>query len=329
MINNITNIQTRNNIASALFRTNDIAEANLLRRAMLAEIETYAIDIVIFHVNTSPRHDEIIAFRLGQLVIDHSNFDVSMVGERVSIDVSGPRNFTTEHIRGISFTKPYTPICTLRANQRIKCDVIIKAGYGKEHCKWRPISSVSILDVKRGYFISSVDISKEFKVDEKETHYIDSVIIYNNTSRIDNEYIAMHIGQLQIDYNKFDSPRDDVTTISIDFEGPGDFIAEDLPGIKLKYHAAIGHIDDGQRITCDIMLVRGRRTEYIKWKTYEIDLSDEDNGFFFRFKNIGMLTTEEIFTAGYNKIAEAANYPAITLFSHVLVPSNMKPQEII
>ena len=77
------------------------------------------------------------------------------------------------------------------------------------------------------------------------------------------------------------------------------------------------------------MLVRGRRTEYIKWKTYEIDLSDEDNGFFFRFKNIGMLTTEEIFTAGYNKIAEAANYPAITLFSHVLVPSNMKPQEII
>lgn len=314
-----------NNIATGLFRTNDVAEANLLRRAILSEIDTYTIDIVVFQINTSPRHDEIIALLLGQLVIDHSKFDDRLVDEHIAIDVSGPLKFTSDHIIGLPFTFT-TPICELLPGQRIKCDVIVQSGQGKIHCKWRPVSLISITDLKEGYFVTTVDISKEFKVNAYETHYIDSVIINSNTTTMNNEYIAQSIGQLQIDYDKFIEPDADTTTITIR-QGPGTFIAENIPGIVFKYHKPVGQVLENQEIVCDIVIKKGKRTEYIKWKSNDDDFGEDDSGYFFRFKNIGMMTTERIFEAGYAKIREAADRPAITLFSQVLVPANMNPNK--
>lgn len=154
----ITNIETTGNITSALFLTTDIAEANLLKRAILSEIETYAIDIVTFQINTSPRHDEIIALRLGQLVIDNSQFVPPEEGNfQTHIDVQGPINFTTDDIPGLPF-KYKTPIATLKAGQRIVCDVIVKKGQGKQHVKWRPVSKVILTEVDNGYKLTIKDI---------------------------------------------------------------------------------------------------------------------------------------------------------------------------
>jgi len=150
----IVNIETTGNITSALFLTKDIAEINLLRRAILSEIETYAIDVVVFQHNTSPRHDEIIALRLGQLAIDHSRFIPPKEGNfKTHIDFQGPGIFTTEHIPELPF-KYVTPIATLKRGQKITCDVIVKKGQGKQHVKWRPVSTVTFTEVEDGYKIT-------------------------------------------------------------------------------------------------------------------------------------------------------------------------------
>lgn len=192
----IVNIEVTRDIVSGVFLSEDIAEVNLLLRAINSEIETYAIDIVTFNVNTSSRHDEIIALRLGQCVIDHSRFTPPAEGNfRTHIDFQGPGWLTTNHITGLPF-KYETPIALLKVGQRITCDVIVKRGAGKQHVKWRPVSQIRSTEV-----------------------------------------------------------------------------------------------DNGHKVT---------------------------------FKTIGMLTPQEIFQKGYEKISEAAHRAPITLFSHQLIPANMK-----
>jgi len=154
----IINIETIGNVTSALFLTKDIAEVNMLKRAIMSEIDTYAIDIVIFQTNTSPRHDEILALRLGQLVIDHTRFLPPQIGDfRTHIDFKGPGELTTDNIPGLPF-KYKTPVVLLKDGQHVICDVIVKKGQGKQHVKWRPVSRVSILDVEDGHKITFNDI---------------------------------------------------------------------------------------------------------------------------------------------------------------------------
>ena len=146
----IVSIETSGETTTVLIDTNKPSVVNLLRRAILSEIETYAIDVVIFDVNTSPRYDEIIALRLGQLVIDHTLFQPTGEEFRTNINFSGPGEFTSDDIPGIPFTYR-TPIATLLAGQTIKCEVIVKKGIGRTHVKWRPVSTVSIKEQAAGY----------------------------------------------------------------------------------------------------------------------------------------------------------------------------------
>jgi DNA-directed RNA polymerase alpha subunit len=155
----ISQVETTDDITSAIFLTDDILWINMLRRAIMSEIETYAIDIVIFSENSSARHDEIIALRLGQLVIDHTLFvptkiqgDILMDDEpsfKTNIIATGPKVFTTNDIPELPF-KYETPIMVLRENENIKCEVIVKKGQGKIHAKWKPVSVVSIMELDQG-----------------------------------------------------------------------------------------------------------------------------------------------------------------------------------
>jgi DNA-directed RNA polymerase alpha subunit len=154
----IDNINITNNIVTALFRTKDVAEVNLLKRAIWSQVYTYAIDVATFHTNNSPRHDEVIALRLGQLVIDNTRFVPPENGDyKIRIDVEGPLEVTTDHIPELPF-KFVTPLVTLRKGQRIVCDCVVKIGQGKTHVKWRPISTFTFTEVEDGYQIKFKEI---------------------------------------------------------------------------------------------------------------------------------------------------------------------------
>ncbi len=149
-----TNFEEANGIASAIFVTNDFSRSNMLRRSILSEISTYAIDIVIFNVNTSAREDEILALRMGQCVINNILFEPkSDPMHRYIIDFTGPGTFSTNNIPGIPFTYE-TPIAELLSGQRIFCEVIVREGRARTHVKWSPVSTIDpIKEVPGGYLI--------------------------------------------------------------------------------------------------------------------------------------------------------------------------------
>lgn len=147
-------IETNGLVTRAVFLTNDFSRANMLRRAICSEIDTYAIEFVIFDVNTTAREDEILALRMGQCVIDHTQFiPQPEPNYRYHVDFTGPGTFTTDHITGIPFTN-ITPIAELLTGQRILCDVIVRQGRGAQHVKWSPVSTVlPVKEVVGGYSI--------------------------------------------------------------------------------------------------------------------------------------------------------------------------------
>lgn len=334
----IDQIEVGDIYSTAVFRTNDLTHVNLLRRAILSEIETYAIEYVIFHTNTSSRHDEILALRLGQLVIDHSRFDNSKL--RYTIEVGSedePVEFTSDDIKGLPITYP-TPIAILMAGQRVKCEIIIAKGQAKDHAKWRPVSLISINEIKDGYFLSSLSVLRnslpqqtlkmkdkyyfdteennvqERKRENKQKYYVDSVIINQNTTTVKDEFLATSIGLLDIKNEKI---RDEIV-LRLRKEGPGSLMTiNDKYEVDFNYFADIGYISEGQVIDCDIYVKWGMERSLIKWKTVEYDYPDDTNGYQIKIKNIGMLTSREIFQKGLEKISAAANRPPITLFSQV------------
>lgn len=311
-------ITDKNGYATGLFTSRDLTHANLLRRAILSEIETYAIEYVIFQTNTSSRHDEVIALKLGQLVIDHSKFNDSQL--RYKIDVGSDdemTKFTSDDIIGLPITYR-TPIATLLAGQHIKCEVIITKGQAKTHVKWRPVGLVAITEIRDGYFISALDVLKnsvqQEKKEQKAKYYIDSVIIEQNNTTVKDEFLAVNIGLLDIKSEKIT----DELTLHIRKTGPGSLLTiNDKHFVEFNYFADIGYIGENQIIECFITVKWGLEKPNIKWKTFKYDYADNIDGYQFRFKNIGMLTTEEIFSKGFEKISAAANREPITIFSQV------------
>ena len=156
-VNNlISNIEVDGQFCTFHIDTEDVALVNHLRRAMIGEIPTYAIDIVIFYYNISALHDELLSLRLGQLVIDHTQFVPAGDEHRISFEVFGPKEdseefnyyFTTDDIP-LPF-KFHTEILELRKGQHIKADCIVRSGIGSDHAKFKAVATAYFDNSKEG-----------------------------------------------------------------------------------------------------------------------------------------------------------------------------------
>jgi DNA-directed RNA polymerase II subunit RPB3 len=151
----------------------DLSFANSLRRTILAEVPTMAIDVVEVEANTSVLADEFIAHRLGLIPLNSKNVDdvvysrdcdcdsycelcsvtltlharctgdeiMKVYARDLVVDAMRPNQFVGTPV----ITDPEglgTVICKLRKDQELRMKCIAKKGIAKEHAKWAPTSAV-------------------------------------------------------------------------------------------------------------------------------------------------------------------------------------------
>jgi DNA-directed RNA polymerase subunit D len=120
------------------------AEANTLRRFMIAETPVLAIDEVEFSGNDSPLYDEILAHRLGliPLVTDSGVYKVKDYSCNISLDDKGPKTICSSDLvfsdKNIKVAIEELPIVSLLEGQNVKFVATTKVGVGKEHIKFSP-----------------------------------------------------------------------------------------------------------------------------------------------------------------------------------------------
>ena len=161
----------------------DISMANSLRRIMIAEVPTLAIEFIQFEINTSPLQDEFIAHRLGlvplrsKIPMGRWNFTHScdcedpsgycdMCSVKFTLDVSGPSSSDDALERVVTSRDLYSSspqvsavhfsneeedqedkgvvIMKLGVGQRLKFEALAIKGIGKEHAKWIPTATVAL-----------------------------------------------------------------------------------------------------------------------------------------------------------------------------------------
>ncbi|ETW01785.1 hypothetical protein H310_06366 [Aphanomyces invadans] len=155
----------------------DTSVANALRRVMIAEVPTLAIDLVSIEINTSVITDEFLAHRLGMIplrleggleafkkrFVYSADCDCDEHCPNCSVEFeldvraeSGTQTVTSDSLRSLDpYIKPVhfsseeeanntqdtgVIIAKLGPGQRLKLNAIAKLGIGKEHAKWSPVA---------------------------------------------------------------------------------------------------------------------------------------------------------------------------------------------
>ncbi|KAJ2697378.1 RNA polymerase II subunit 3 [Coemansia sp. IMI 203386] len=158
---------TKTNVDFVLTNTH-LSVANSLRRVMIAEVPTMAIDLVEFFDNTTVLADEYLAHRLGMIpLLSHSvdqfkysrDCTCSNYCKECSVEFNlhvkctedGTRTvYSTELISSNKDVVPVTEgpedrgiiLVKMRKGQELHIHCVAKKGVAKEHAKWSPCAAV-------------------------------------------------------------------------------------------------------------------------------------------------------------------------------------------
>ena len=127
----------------------DVAFANALRRTILAEVPTFAVDEVEFFENDSALFDEIIAHRLAMIPlttpVERFSLDALELDDytvTLSLEAEGPGMVYSGDLKssdeGVKPANPNIPIVKLAEGQKLTLNAYAKLGRGKDHAKWQP-----------------------------------------------------------------------------------------------------------------------------------------------------------------------------------------------
>uniref|UniRef100_A0A7S1ERC4 DNA-directed RNA polymerase RpoA/D/Rpb3-type domain-containing protein n=1 Tax=Timspurckia oligopyrenoides TaxID=708627 RepID=A0A7S1ERC4_9RHOD len=155
----------------------DASVANALRRVMIAEVPTLAIELVSVSFNSSPLHDEFIVHRLGLIPLNSNRVDAFNYAYECDCDelcakccvefsidihsVDSDMSVTTHHL--VNESKYLSEDCAsvvpihgeelgdgsgiiiakLKQGQKLKLHAIARKGIGKEHAKWSPVATAT------------------------------------------------------------------------------------------------------------------------------------------------------------------------------------------
>lgn len=177
----------------------DLSFANALRRVILSEVSTMAIDLVNITSNTSPLFDEFIAHRLGLIpllshdvndYVFHRDCNCSEYCEKCSVQfflkvkcTDDQMDVTTDHIKQVIKDNTVVPvvfnnedpivIAKLKRNQELDMHMIAKKGTGKEHAKWSPVSTCVMQHVPEIEFLQEKYIINNLTLKQKK-EFVDS-----------------------------------------------------------------------------------------------------------------------------------------------------------
>lgn len=154
-------LEEKDNELKFLLKDVNHAYANALRRAMIAEVPSMAIEDVIILENTSVLYDEVIAHRLGLIPLK-TDLDAYELPEdcdcKSELGCSKCRaSFTLDSQAGDESLMVYSsdlkpegdvvpvsgtiPIVKLGPSQKLRLEVYARLGRGIEHAKWQPVSA--------------------------------------------------------------------------------------------------------------------------------------------------------------------------------------------
>lgn len=139
----------------------DVSLVNSLRRLMMAEVPSMAIDNVIMIENSSPMKDEVLAHRLGLIPLKtdldsyvlpekctcNSELGCSKCSVTLTLESEAQEGVRTVYSKELISIDPEVvpvsykiPIVKMAQSQKVRLEAYAKLGLGLDHVKWQPTS---------------------------------------------------------------------------------------------------------------------------------------------------------------------------------------------